>query len=64
MTEDIVSSMSLSKILVALLEEYKTLSVPTSRFLDAANEDKELSVVYDDETLTFNFSLRDKDEQS
>jgi thiol:disulfide interchange protein len=62
MTEDIVQSMSLNKILVALLEEYGTLAVPTTRFVNAANEDKELVVEYDDQDLTFKFSLKGKDE--
>jgi hypothetical protein len=62
MTEDVVQSMSLNKILVALLEEYGTLAVPTTRFVNAANEDKELVVEYDDQDLTFKFSLKGKDE--
>lgn len=62
MTEDIVQSMSLNKILVALLEEHGTLSVPTTKFVNAANEDKELVVEYDDQDLSFKFSLKGKDE--
>lgn len=62
MTEDIVQSMSLNKILVALLEEHGTLSVPTTKFVNATNEDKELVVEYDDQDLSFKFSLRGKDE--
>lgn len=62
MTEDIIQSMSLNKILVALLEEHGTLSVPTTKFVNAANEDKELVVEYDDQDLTFKFSLKGKDE--
>lgn len=60
--EEIVQSMSLNKILVSLLEEHGTLSVHTSKFANAASEDKELVVEYDDENLTFNFSLRNKSE--
>jgi hypothetical protein len=56
--------MSLNKILVAILEEHGTLSVPTTRFVNAANEDKQLVVEYDDQDLTFKFSLRSNDEQS
>jgi hypothetical protein len=63
MTEDIIQSMSLNKILVALLEEHGTLAVPTIKFVNAANEDKELAVEYDDQDLTFKFSLRSKNEQ-
>ena len=62
MTEDIVQSMSLNKILVALLEEHGTLSVATTRFVNAANEDKELVVEYDDQEWRFKFSLKGKDE--
>ena len=58
MTEEIVQSLSLNKILVALLEEYGTLSVSTDKFANAVNEDKELVVDYDDQNLTFKFSLR------
>ena len=63
MTEDIIQSMSLNKILIALLEEYGSLSVPTLKFVDAGNQDKELVVEYDDTALTFQFSLRSKNEQ-
>ena len=55
--------MSLNKILVALLEEHGTLSVPTLRFVNAQNVDKQLVVEYDDQDLTFKFSLRDNNEQ-
>jgi len=58
MTEETVQSLSLNKILVALLEEYGTLSVSTDKFANAVNEDKELVVDYDDQNLTFKFSLR------
>ena len=64
MTEEIIQSMSLNKILVALLEEHGMLSVPTTRFVEAASEDKELVVEYDDTDFTFKFSLRSKNEQS
>ena len=63
MTEDVIQSMNLNKILVAILEEHGSLSVPTAKFVNAANEDKELVVEYDDEDLTFTFSLRGKNEQ-
>ena len=62
MTEDIIQSMSLNKILVALLEEHGSLSVSTDKFVNAANDDKQLVVEYDDETLTFKFSLGSNNE--
>jgi hypothetical protein len=61
-TEEIIQSMSLNKILVALLKEHGTLSVPTHKFVDAANEDKQLIVEYDEQSLTFKFSLGDNNE--
>jgi uncharacterized membrane protein YcaP (DUF421 family) len=51
--------MSLNKILIAMLEENGQISVPTSRFVEASNENKELVVEYDDESLSFKFSVRD-----
>ncbi len=66
MTEDIeglVTSISINQVLVAVLEEYKKLTVPTLRFLDAANTEKELVIDYDEEGPSFTFSLRDKIEQ-
>jgi thiol:disulfide interchange protein len=62
MTEDVIQSMSLNKIIIAILEQYGTLSVPTLKFVDAGSEDKELVIDYDEEDLTFKFSLRGKNE--
>jgi hypothetical protein len=63
MTEDVIQSMSLNKILISILEEHGPLSVPTLKFLDAASEDKELVVEYDDELLVFKFSVRGKENE-
>jgi hypothetical protein len=63
MTEEIIQSLSLNKILVALLEEHGSLSVKTDRLVNAVNEDKELVIDYDDQNLTFKFSLRNQNEQ-
>ncbi len=65
MTEDIeglVTSISINQVLVAVLEEYKNLTVPTLRFLDAANTEKELVIDYDEEGPSFTFSLREKND--
>lgn len=65
MTEDIeglVTSISINQVLVALLEEYKTLTVPTLRFLDAGAAEKELVIDYDEEGPSFTFSLREKND--
>ena len=66
MTEDIeglVTSISINQVLVAVLEEYKKLTVPTLRFLDAAQVEKELVIDYDENGPSFTFSLREKNEQ-
>lgn len=62
MTEDIIQSMSLNKILVAILEEHGEISVPTLKFVESSQKDKELVVEYDDESLSFKFSVRKSDE--
>jgi uncharacterized membrane protein YcaP (DUF421 family) len=65
MTEDIehiVTSINLNQVLVAILEEYGKLTVPTLKFLDAKDTDKELVIDYDAEMPSFTFSLREKNE--
>ena len=59
-TDGIIQSISINQILVALLEQYGSLKVPTLKFLDAAQADKELVVDYDEEGPSFTFSLRNK----
>jgi len=63
MSEELIASMSLNKILVAILEEHKQITVPTLRFIEAANIDKELVIDYDEDGPSFKFSLRDVNEQ-
>jgi hypothetical protein len=66
MTEDIeglVTSISMNQVLIAVLEEYGKLTVPTLRFLDAGSKEKELVIDYDESVPSFTFSLRDKVEQ-
>ena len=61
--EGLIQSVSINQVLVAILEEYRKLTVPTLRFLDASKTDKELVIEYDEEGPSFTFSLRDKNEQ-
>ena len=63
MTEDIeglIQSISINQVLVSILEEHGELTVPTLKFLDAANNDKELVINYDENGPSFTFSLREK----
>jgi hypothetical protein len=61
--EGLIQSVSINQILVSILEEHGKITVPTLRFLDAANVDKELVIDYDEDGPSFTFSLRDKNEQ-
>lgn len=60
--QDIFASLSVSKILVAILEIQKEITVPSKLFLDAATVDKELQVDYDSDSQSFRFKLKDKDD--
>jgi len=62
--KDIFADMNVSKILVSILETIDSVSVPTSVFAGANNEDKELQVDYDADAQTFIFKLKDKDAES
>lgn len=59
---DIFASLNVSKILVAILEQQKEISVPSSSFINAATIDKELQVDYDSEKQTFLFKLKENNE--
>jgi len=61
--EQIVSSINMNQVLVAILEEHKRLTVPTIKFLDTKTNNKELIIDYDEEGPSFTFSLREKNEQ-
>ena len=61
--EGLVTSISINQVLVAVVEEYGKLTVPTLRFLDAGASEKELVIDYDEEGPSFTFSLRNKVEQ-
>jgi hypothetical protein len=66
MTENVdglITSISMNQVLIAVLEEYGKLTVPTLRFLDAGSKEKELVIDYDESIPSFTFSLRDKVEQ-
>lgn len=66
MTDDVeglIQSISINQILVAILEEHGKITVPTLKFLEAANTDKELIIDYDEDGPSFTFSLRNKNEQ-
>ena len=61
--EELVKSISMNQVLVALLEQYGKLTVPTLKFLDVNIDNKELVIDYDEDGPSFTFSLRGKNEQ-
>jgi hypothetical protein len=61
--EEIFQAMNASRILVAILTKLGTVEIPTELFMTSNNEDKQLSVTYNDETLSFEFKLREDGEQ-
>jgi hypothetical protein len=61
--DGLITSISMNQVLIAVLEEYGKLTVPTLRFLDAGSKEKELVIDYDESVPSFTFSLRDKVEQ-
>lgn len=60
--DKIVQSVSINQILLAILEEHGSITVPTLKFLDAGEIEKELVIDYDENGPSFTFSLRNKDE--
>jgi hypothetical protein len=62
--EDLIASINMTQVLVAILEEHKSVTVPTFKFLDANTLNKELVVEYNEEGPSFTFSLRENVKQS
>jgi hypothetical protein len=60
---EIYQAMNATNILVAILDSQKKISVPLDVFLNASNEDKNLSVEYNEDIASFVFELKDKIEQ-
>lgn len=60
--EEVLSALSVPKILIAALETLGSITVSTSLFAEAATEDQELKVDYNSDDQTFTFSLKGKDE--
>lgn len=59
--EEVFQTMNASRILVAILSKFGVVEIPTELFMSANNEDKQLSVTYNDETLSFEFKLRENE---
>ena len=58
MTEEQVTvQMDVSKILASILVHLKEVSVPTEVFMNETGKDRQLEIIYDDETKSFIFKL-------
>lgn len=57
--QDMLKSMNATTILISILNQLGSISIPTKDFLEVNSEDRQLSVEYDDETMSFNFKMKD-----
>lgn len=57
--EEMLKSMNATTILIAILNQIGSISVPTKDFLEVNSEDRQLSVEYDSDTMSFNFKMKD-----
>jgi hypothetical protein len=60
---EVYQAMNATNILVAILESQKKVSIPIDVFLNASNSEKNLNVEYIEETSSFVFELKEKNEQ-
>jgi hypothetical protein len=58
--EDIFKTMNATRVLVAILNKIESISISTEDFINSNSEDVQLSVTYNDETMSFEFRLEDK----
>ena len=61
--EEIFQAMNASRILVAILTKLGSIEIPTELFMAANNQDRQLSVTYNDENLSFEFKLSEDESQ-
>jgi len=63
-TEDIFKTMNASRVLVAILNKIGSIEIATEDFINSNSEDTQLSVSYNDDTLSFEFKLESKNTES
>ena len=59
-SEDMIKSMNATTILIAVLNQIGSISVPTKDFLEVNSKDRQLSVEYDSDTMSFTFKMQDE----
>jgi hypothetical protein len=55
--DEVLASMNASRILVSILETLGSVSVTTDTFINSNQNDRNLKVEYNEETLSFIFRL-------
>jgi hypothetical protein len=63
-TQDIFKSMNASRVLVAILNKIGSIEVPTEEFMKSNSEEAQLSVTYNEESLSFEFKLEKSSSQN
>ena len=63
-TEDIFKSMNATRVLIAVLNQIGSIEILTEDFLKINSEERQLSVTYNDETLSFKFEIEKPGHQS
>ena len=63
-TEDIFKSMNATRVLIAVLNQIGSIEILTEDFLKINSEDRQLSVTYNDETLSFKFEIEEPGQKS
>ena len=63
-TEDIFKSMNATRVLIAVLNQIGSIEILTEDFLKINSEVRQLSVTYNDETLSFKFEIEEPGQQS
>lgn len=62
--EDVIASIKVEQVLVAILNTVGEVKVPTEEFFKTNNDDYEMIMSYDDEVPSFIFSVRNKNERN
>lgn len=60
--EEVFKAMNASNILIAILTKLNIVEVPSQMFIEANNSEKQLSVTYNDQTDSFEFKIRNDEE--
>jgi hypothetical protein len=57
--EEVFTQLNATKVLIAILDTIKEISIPTSAIIDAGGVDRELQVDYNSDNQTFTFKVRE-----